>query len=150
MFSAASLLPTGAVSCVYVSSTQMVLDNWVVAVVCLFEYFLVSSSKLSHLVARQALYYWSKSTILYPTFFSGKLFTYWTVFQVLFLVLWFRGMDGRLATKPPKQRTIPPPQLILARNNELLGGKLITKQPALLFIADCVTYPSPGQSAGFL
>lgn len=23
----------------YVSSTQMVLDNWVVAVVCLFEYF---------------------------------------------------------------------------------------------------------------
>lgn len=53
-------------------------------------------------------------------------------------------MDGKLATKSQKQRNIPPPQLILARNNELLGGKLITDQPALLFIVDCVVYPSPG------
>lgn len=57
----------------YVSSTQMVLDNWVVAVVCLFEHFLVSNSAF-WLLGKHSTADLNPQSLI--PLFSDKLFTY--------------------------------------------------------------------------
>lgn len=127
----------------------LVLDNWVVAVLCLFEYFLVSRSKLSiWLLGKHSTTDLNPQSLI-PLFFWQALYLL-NCFPSPFPSSLIQRYGWKVGSKATETKEYTPPQLILARNNELLGGKLITNQPALLFIVDCVTYLSLGQSAGFL